>query len=86
MEVPLFLHVRITVAAKGHGVRATIDQGSSDTAGRLLRSQDLETLTDVLGDVENKWRAIGVALGLTQHKGPNFTQALNMSNEQPILG
>jgi len=59
--------IRITVATKGHGVMATLDQDSSDTAGRLLRTQDLETLTDVLGDVEYKWRAIGAALGLTQH-------------------
>ena len=59
--------IRITVATKGHGVMATLDQDSSDTAGRLLRTQDLETLTDVLGDAEYKWRAIGAALGLTQH-------------------
>ena len=85
MEVPLFLHVRITVAAKGHGVMATLDQDSSDTAGRLLRSQDLETLTDVLGDVESKWRAIGVALGLTQHNLETLESSFTVSPLSDML-
>lgn len=59
----------VTVAAKGHVGMAILDQDLSDTAaaGRLFRSQDLKTLADTLADVETKWRAIGLALGLNQH-------------------
>lgn len=58
----------VTVAAKGHGGITSPHQNLSDTAGRLLRSQDLKTLTDALADVETKWRTLGLALGLSQHK------------------
>jgi len=59
----------VTVAAKSHVGMAILDQDLSDTAaaGRLLRSQNLKTLADTLADVETKWRAIGLGLGLSQH-------------------
>ena len=37
---------------------------SSDAAG--LRIQDFQSIMDVLADVQNDWKSIGVALGLPQ--------------------
>ena len=70
----------VVAATTCHGGMASLDQDVSNTARRLLRSQDLKALTDVLADVESKWRPIGLALGLTQH----HLETLRRSTVRPL--
>ena len=65
----------VVAAHTGHGGMASLDQDVPNTAGRLLRGQDLKALTDVLADVESEWIPIGLALGLTQHNLENLRRS-----------